>query len=222
MNSQDKAAYREKVVMLSWPSHRISHFGNLWGPQIIFSQTVKLNTNIRDPVTMAVPHKQVLMFVEVWLRGATEYGIIAHDLRRNEVYFVRPDQDYQEAQASMLQYMPQSERIPTIRIALQMDLMLTERPCREDKEKTRRALVFDQDASVELSEDEEEEEIDYTEILQQQQREMEAKQEEKAKKMAEVKAKMEKAKKEKQAKERAEREAAEAEASKASENEDAL
>jgi hypothetical protein len=211
----DQEQHREKLVTLCWPACRISHFGNDWGPQVIFRKTLKIRTSLKG-------HKHALMFVEVWLRGAQEMGVIATDIRRGMVHFVRPDEEYQEAQAAMLQYMAQTERVATLTVALQMDLMLVERPCTEDRDRNRVGLVFDQDAEVELSEDEEEEEIDYTEILQQQQREMEEKMAAKAAKMAEVKAKMERAKAEKQAKERREREEAEAAASQASEQEDAI
>lgn len=182
---------------------------------MIFRKALKIRTNLKG-------HKFALLFVEVWIRGARELGVIARDIRRDQMHFVRPETDYQEAQAAMLQYMCQTERIATLSVALQMDLMLVDRPCDEDRDKTRIGLVFDQDAEVELSEDEEEEEIDYSEILAQQQREMEEKQAAKAAKMAEVKAKMEKAKADKQAKEKREREEAEAAASLASEQEDAI
>ena len=58
---------------------------------------------------------------ERWIRGARELGVIARDIRRDQMHVVRAEVDYQEAQAAMLQYMCQTERIATLSVALQMD-----------------------------------------------------------------------------------------------------
>ena len=191
MNTYDKATYRQEIVMLSWPSNRISHFGNL-GQKTIFSQAVKLNTNIRDPVTKTVPHKQVLMFVEVWWRGATEHGIIARDIRRNNLILeTRQGMIRKRKLALVKQYTRHKVmRVPTIRIALQMDLMLTERPCQEDKEKTRIIIKMIKRQAWTNLKTKKRNRSTTQRFYNKQQSEMEAKQEEKAKKMAEVKAKI--------------------------------
>ena len=135
---------------------------------------------------MAVPHKQVLMFVEVWLRGATEYGIIAHDLRGMRSTLcgqTRTTRRRRQACCSICRKARGSYHPHRPTDGPDADREALQGGQGEDQ----KGPGVRQDASVELSEDEEEEEIDYTEILQQQQREMEAKQEEKAKKMAEVK-----------------------------------